>query len=369
MKTGLRVWRSRLFSQYDFTQHRTASSKQTCVPKWEEVNGIPVLHQAYIVTQVSFVPWCVGEKQPFSLLLRGFWLTQASLCAGSLTTFSLYSSQLMSVLRYSQLQVNGLSIAMEIAMCLPIAFYGHICDRYSPAPLALLSGMLFGSGYVSAGVLYQFGSSTTMDSRSQHHYYGMVLSFLAVGAGTSAMHVAALTTCVKNFSRSQYRGFFLSAPIAAFGLSGMWVSWVGVRVFQRSSGAGSHGELDIFHFFISLGVLLFASGLLGAVGLRTNQAVGLETVRNSCSGCDIGVDAPVMEASSESEPLLAEPVPQSQSMHRKSEKRFLNKKTKAFLGDYDMWLLGFGFFLVSGVGEAYINNVSIGIANAGMTSC
>ncbi|KAG7421383.1 putative transporter MCH1 [Fusarium oxysporum f. sp. rapae] len=76
-----------------------------------------------------------------------------ALACGSIVVFSLYAPLLQSRLHYTQFQVNAVAIAGSVALYLPISLIGYICDRVGLKPLALVGGILFGSGYgIAAGV-------------------------------------------------------------------------------------------------------------------------------------------------------------------------------------------------------------------------
>lgn len=206
----------------------------------------------------------------------------SALCAGSITAFSLYGHIFQERLHYSQFQVNGLAIAASIACYLPVPLLGYVCDRIGPAPLSLLSSILFGGGYGLAAVLYRRAATEAVAGAggrapTLRAYTLMVFAFAFIGAATCAMYLSAVATCAKNFGRSRHRGLALAAPIAAFGLSGMWQSQLGSRVLyerlppplEDGPGAPSRqGDVDAFAYFSFLAVLLSAVGLLGTFTLR-----------------------------------------------------------------------------------------------------
>ncbi|CAK7219449.1 hypothetical protein SCUCBS95973_003825 [Sporothrix curviconia] len=206
----------------------------------------------------------------------------SALCAGSVTVFSLYGHIFQERLRYSQFQVNGVAIAASISCYLPVPLMGYVCDRVGPAPLSLLSSILFGGGYGLAAVLYK--RAATEATAGMHAagpttraYTLMIIAFVSIGAATCAMYLSAVATCAKNFGRGRHRGLALAAPIAAFGLSGMWQSQLGSRVlYERlpplpEDGPGApprHGDVNVSAFFLFLAILLSVVGLLGTFTLR-----------------------------------------------------------------------------------------------------
>ncbi|CAK7207497.1 hypothetical protein SEUCBS139899_010307 [Sporothrix eucalyptigena] len=206
----------------------------------------------------------------------------SALCAGSVTVFSLYGHIFQERLRYSQFQVNGIAIAASISCYLPVPLMGYVCDRIGPAPLSLLSSILFGGGYGLAAILYKRAATEATVGMSAagpttRAYTLMVIAFVSIGAATCAMYLSAVATCAKNFGRGRHRGLALAAPIAAFGLSGMWQSQIGSRVLYERlpplpedgpDAPRRRGDVNVSAFFLFLAILLSVVGLVGTFTLR-----------------------------------------------------------------------------------------------------
>lgn len=268
-------------------------------------------------------------------------------------------------------------------MYLPVPLFGYLCDRFSPPPLSLLASFLFGFGYLLAAYTYQSGAPK--DAGGDGWPFGvMVLAFVGVGAGTSCMYLSAVATCAKNFAESKYRGFMLAVPIAAFGLSGMWQSQVGAQLLCERLEDGRKGDVDVFRFFLFLGGTLIAVGIVGSLGLRIVDEESLiehgvdhmersglldeseffrESRRRSRQyygtvdpdGSETDDDDEIGELSlSESQVIRKR---EDEERLREKKAWLLNHATHAFLTDRTMWLLAAGFFLLTGPGEAYINNL------------
>jgi MFS family permease len=313
--------------------------------------------------------------------LAGFSDNLSSLCAGSITAFSLYGPLLLSRLRYSQFRVNAVAVAAEIAMYLPVPLFGYLCDRYTPAPLSLLSGVFFGAGYLLAAFTYKSGPPSDVGGTGWP-FWVMVLAFVGVGAGTCSMYLAAVTTCAKNFGRGRSKGIMLAVPIAAFGLSGMWQSQVGTRLlYERgySSGHGANDSVDVFRYFLFLGILLLTVGIGGTFALKIvdeeemiNEAVEelersgildesdffLSREEISTAAASYGTFGGVGADDPQDDGLSVTSSEEARQLEGKKKKNWLlNHETRLFLKDHTMWWLAGGFFLVTGPGEAYINNV------------
>jgi MFS family permease len=311
------------------------------------------------------------------LRYMGFiWAIVQCLGAGSITAFSLYGHLFFKDLKYSQLQVNGISITAELATYLPVPIWGYLCDRYGPGIPSIIAGSFFGLGYILAAFTYASGSPIAVGG-SGWPYWVMVVAFLFIGFGTACMYLAAVTTCAKNFGRGKYKGLALALPSAAFGLSGMWLSQVGSNLLYVKRPDGSKGDVDVYRFFLFIGCLLLASGIIGYFALQVvgeeeliEEAIeemeqsGLltESAHFSASmtgesqqqrgyGTVGGHDMASDDEDDEGDVLLRK----SRLEERKTW--LLNEETRLFLGDHTMWWLTAGFFFVTGPGESYINNL------------
>ncbi|KAL9125741.1 MAG: hypothetical protein Q9217_005101 [Psora testacea] len=314
------------------------------------------------------------------------------LCAGSITAYSLYGPLFLSHLKYSQYEVNAVSTAAELAMYLPVPLFGWLCDRYNPRPLSLAAAIFFGAGYLLAALTYRAGPTTemtrghgyadggsTQDMQEGWPFAVMILAFVGVGAGTSCMYLSAVTTCAKNFGRGKHKGLALAMPIAAFGLSGMWQSQVGSHLFREKNGTGN---TDVFRYFLFLAGLLFAVGLIGAVGLRVvDEEEMIDEAVDELERSGLLEDSPFFrhnllhdsEAPFEDshtnghasgygtidrDSYSITSKPRSiQDISAFKKALLLNHSTRLFLTDPTMWFLTLGFFLTTGPGETFINNV------------
>ncbi|CAI7595046.1 hypothetical protein PCG10_000124 [Penicillium crustosum] len=320
------------------------------------------------------------QKEVIRVLSFG-WGVVTCLGAGSITAFSLYGHLLLTRLHYSQLQVNAVSIAAEIAMYLPVPLFGYLCDRYSPSPLAMFSGLVFGIGYLLAAFAYQSGPPADAGG-SGWPFWVMVVAFIAIGMGTSCMYLAAVATCAKNFGRGKHKGIMLAIPIAAFGLSGMWQSQLGTYLFYERLEDGSHGDLDVFQYFVFLALLLLGIGIIGTFALRIVEEDDKyidETVeelersglleesdffqpRNEIrQAVEYGTFSDALD---EEQSTLSDEEREQRRLEKEREEEerrkknwLLNYETRVFLQDNTMWWLAAGFFLVTGPGESYINNL------------
>lgn len=265
-------------------------------------------------------------------------------------------------------------------MYLPVPLCGYLCDRYSPAPLALFSGIMFGASYLVAAFTYKSGPPPDVGG-SGWPFWTMVVAFIGVGIGTCSLYLAAVTTCAKNFGRSKHKGVMLAAPIAGFGLSGMWQSQLGTYLLCERRPDGTRGDVDVFRYFLFLAIMLFCIGVIGTFGLQIvdneeeekyidEAAEELERsglLEHGNGRFQPGDDARTaaygtFPASSQANGDVVRDEVHSQNSTSSEEEQkkknwVLNYETRLFLKDQRMWWLALGFFLVTGPGEAYINNV------------
>ncbi|KAF2216938.1 hypothetical protein CERZMDRAFT_119684 [Cercospora zeae-maydis SCOH1-5] len=302
------------------------------------------------------------------------WALLNTLSAGSITAFSLYAPLLQRHLGYSQLQVNGISITAEIAMYLPVPLWGMMCDRFGPGIPSLLAGSFFGIGYLLAAFDYQSGPPPALGGEGWP-YWAMVIAFVFIGSGTSLMYLSAVTTCAKNFGRGKNKGIALALPIACFGLSGMWQAQVGSRLLYETRADGSKGDVNVHKYFVFLGVLLLTTGIIGFFALRIvdeeeliEDAVEeleqsgfldesqyfhrLLRERQESEGYGTLTDSVVEELSRKADEMKAK-----KAEEQRMKTWLLNAETRRFLSDKTMWWLAAGFLLVTGPGEAFINNL------------
>jgi MFS family permease len=296
-----------------------------------------------------------------------------ALCAGSSMVFSMYAPLFQSRLHYTQLQVNGAASACSIALYIPISILGYICDRYGAQPLALTSAVLFAVGYGLAAGIYR-NLDLEYNAVGKHGvkdktYPLMVFAFVCIGAGTCAGYISSVSTVAKNFGKGKYRGLALAMPITCFGLSGMWLSQVGSRLFYEQLPDGSKGDIDVFRFFVFLAVLLFVTGVIGFFTLRVvdeDELIeeAIEELENSglLDGGSLlgrsqngygGIDSAT--PGNEDGGSLFDPSKDDDAKWKKNW--VLNAETRRFLSDHTMWPFALAFLLMIGPGEAFINNL------------
>ncbi|KAI4747905.1 ARM repeat-containing protein [Aureobasidium sp. EXF-12298] len=298
-------------------------------------------------------------QRQLSRYLTFAWAIVNCLVAGSITCFSVYAPLFQKRLHYTQLRVNTISITAELGMYLPVPIFGFLCDRYGPGIPSILSGCFAGFGYILAAFAYR---------NPDWPFAVMVFSFVWVGMATSCMYLSAVTTCAKNFGRGKHKGLALALPIAAFGLSGMWESQVGSRLLYEKKPDGTPGDIDVFRFFVFLGCTLFSAGVIGFFLLRIiDEDEMIDEAIEELEQSGLLEDSAFFRRGHHHEHHdtygAVQDEDDEEERQRKEEEEarkktwLLNEETSRFLSDRTMWLLAGGFFLVTGPGEAFINNL------------
>ena len=212
----------------------------------------------------------------------------------------------------------------------------------------------------------------------------MQLAFVAIGMGTGAQYLSALTATVKNFGRGKHKGLALAIPSAAFGLSAVWQSQIGSRFLREPSIDGVKGDVDVYRYFLFLGgtltgVGLFASLTMVVVDEEDMIDEGMDTLQRSgfLEGSGILENSGLLRRSvihdagqnenygTVSRPASADGedvgdvdvMSDDSQLERLKKMLLLNAETRRFITDPTMWMLAAAFFLATGPVETYINNV------------
>ncbi|KAI6244536.1 putative transporter mch1 [Erysiphe necator] len=332
----------------------------------------------------NLIPQSVPARSKFkmqkSAIIRYTALFSAvfsSLCAGSISTFSLYGHLLQTRLKYTQTQVNTVALAAQITLCLSVSFIGYLCDRVQPAFISLSSAITFGLGYSVAAFTYKYGANSVYENTqpSALSVWIMVIAFVMIGLATTMMYLSTITTCAKNFRNDKHRGLALASPIAAFGLSGFWQSQIGSKLFIEHSLNGKKGDVDVFKYFIFLAFLLTVAGTVGFFLLRIvdeNDLIDEATEQQERTRL-LGSNEPSFNSrinynSRVDAPNNDEMGNRSKKLSKEEMSRYLNLKTATFVRDPTMWFFAVGFLLVSGTGDAFITNMGTVIGTLDFSS-
>lgn len=227
-----------------------------------------------------------------------------------------------------------------------------------------MSAFSSGGGYFLAALAYYHGPP----EQGGWPLWVMVIGFLGVGLGTCTIVIGSVTTCGKNFGKSRYRGLAVASPIAALGLSGVWICQVGSRLLTEPCKGGRAGNVDVYRYFLFLSGLTLGVGLVGAVALQVVNEEELieEAAANQLNRIERHEENPLLRSTHEP-PVNYRTVSKSRSSNpsdRQQKPRLdaskktlvLNNEMRRFLTDPAMWLLAIGFFLIAGTGESFINN-------------
>lgn len=227
-----------------------------------------------------------------------------------------------------------------------------------------MSAFFSGGGYFLAALAYHHGPP----EQGGWPVWVMVIGFLGVGLGTGTIVLSSVTACSKNFGKSRYRGLAVASPIAALGLSGVWISQVGGRCLTEPGSGGRAGNVDVYRYFLFLSGLAIGVALVGAVALHVvNEEELIEEAAANQMEIEHLEETPLFHHSPHDRPANYRTVSESRSLNPSdhnykpmldaSKKTLvLNIETRRFLADPAMWLLAVGFFFISGTGESFMSN-------------
>ncbi|KAG5210847.1 MFS monocarboxylic acid transporter [Trichophyton interdigitale] len=306
-----------------------------------------------------------------------------ALSAGGIAAFSLYGPLLLTRLHYTQFRVNVIAVTAEMLTYLSAPLFGFLCDRVRPSLVSFISAVLFGAGYLLAAFTYRSGPPASLlvglpegdGGPARPHgwpFSVMVIAYAIIGAATACMYFSAVTTSAKNYASSKHKGIMLAAPIAAYGLSGIWYSFLvkffvyrGADSTAHSDGSGVdliHGDVDVFRFFVFLAIVTFTVGVIGGFALNVVDEEkliedGVEELERSGLLVDTDGHYGTFRAGHAHDDTSNDAQDNTHPDDKLKKTWLLNQETKLFLHDRTMWLLSIGFILISGPGEAYMNNV------------
>ncbi|CAI4220147.1 unnamed protein product [Parascedosporium putredinis] len=324
----------------------------------------------------------------------------SSLCAGSITVFSLYGHIFQERLHYTQLQVNGVAIGSSVALYLPVPFLGYVCDRFGTKPLSAFAALLFGLGYGLAAFIYRQiedrnsrngdpvpppGSPAPPRAGQEEQGGPDIPADGDLVRAHRRRHVRHVPHR-RGYLRQEFRQGPAQGPRARHAHRRLRAErHVAVpggqpRVYERLPG-GERGDVDVFRFFVFLACLLVAVGVAGAFTLRVVDEQDLiddaiEELENSGFldggpllanrsngtgyGSINGAAAAGVDTDDEAAALLdpAKDLDDGDDDDAQWKKNWvLNAETRRFLADKTLWCFALGFLLMIGPGEAFINNL------------
>lgn len=219
--------------------------------------------------------------------------------------------------------------------------------------MSLSGGVLLATGYTIAGFSAQVQDESE-NSMSNGVFWKVLVAFVAIGIGATSVYLSALTTCAKVFT-GRYRGSAMAVPIAGFGLGGTMTSLIATWGFFDSKS----DSINVPKVFLFLALTSFMVGMIG--GIRLNDNVHVEDSKQTLisqqsllAHQDIGYNTMFEPNGEHTRARARRTVQRSLASHRNAAN---NKETVEFYSDFTMWLLTGAFFLTSGPGECFINNL------------
>lgn len=182
--------------------------------------------------------------------------TVLQLCLGTVYAWSFFQKPLVKAHGWSNMQAVW---ALSLAICflgLSAAWGGMRLPRSGPRALAVPGGLLYGAGYLLAGLALGLGSKALF-------YLGFgVLGGMGLGLG----YVTPVATAAKWFP--ERKGLVTGMVVMGFGLGAMLMSTVIAPLLMRAFD----GNLE--RVFLSIGAVMLVLTLPAALMLRNPPAAG-----------------------------------------------------------------------------------------------
>ncbi len=207
-------------------------------------NRLSIVQEEYKMNQKKGNGWIVV-----------FGAVLLQVCLGAIYSWSLFNQPLMDKYGWTKDQVvltYSLAIFIFAASTL---ISGRLVDQYGPKKIAIIGGVLYGSGMMLASI----ASSLPM----LYIAYGVL-----AGAGVGFAYVCPLSTCVKWFPNR--KGFITGIAVGSFGAGSIVFKSV-ISFFLDTVG--------VSQTFFNLGIIYMVLVLIGAQLLKLPQPedfVGLE---------------------------------------------------------------------------------------------
>ncbi len=165
-------------------------------------------------------------------------------CLGGAYAYSALVPGLQSQLQFSVAQTQIILGCLFGVFTVSMVLTGKLLDRTGPRAMAMVGGVLFGAGYLTA-------------SASGGSFWVIFLGIsLLAGIGTAAGYVCPLATCMKWFPN--HRGFVTGVSVAGFGGGAVLMR----EVIKYLLADGMH-VLEIFQWIgLAYGVALVAAAAL-----------------------------------------------------------------------------------------------------------
>jgi len=301
------------------------------------------------------LPVCHPKTRQTRQYVRLFTLGIAILieaCCGTLYAFSVISDNLAETLDYTQTELAVIVGVGDNGLYISQMFVGLMTDKWGPSITCLFSAVCVFLGYFCMAFTYD---GTFKNS----NYILFSFYFCLAGIGSSGMHMASMTTNIKNFS-SQHRGKVVGILMALFGLSALIFSSLNTVLFV------DRAESDTYGFLLFMAIVLTVAAILGAlfltkVGIEQDEAPKpINEARRSSRKVDDGGDE-----SDSKDDLNGDTEDAALLKHEhKLSPNSLPQTTVgidvyglALFKSRDFWMLFYVCMIISGAGLMYINYV------------
>lgn len=178
------------------------------------------------------------------------------LCLGAIYAWGAFTVALQDPegpFNYSETQTSWIFSAGLATFATVMILAGRLQDRYGPRIIAIIGGLLLGTGYIIAGFI---GTS-----------FPLMLLFIGIvgGAGIGMGYVCPIAACVKWFP--DLKGLITGLAVAGFG--------AGAFIFVKLAGAWGNliGSQGVNGTFLIFGIIFAVSVVIGSL-LLSNPPAG-----------------------------------------------------------------------------------------------
>lgn len=189
--------------------------------------------------------------------------------AGAIALFSMFAPAMQNDTGLKVMEINLIAIAGELGQYVPVPLIGFVGDRYGPSCIGVLSTFLFTPGFYISSMILKSAQQKMKDGLTENlvtpnELNILIVCFFCIGAATSSLHFCGVVTAAKVLPQSP--GLSISGPIAAYGISCLWLSQLVSHVFTEKA-SGMIRLIPVFQFFAILylitGVISYAAAHTG----------------------------------------------------------------------------------------------------------
>ncbi|GMM32162.1 Mch1 protein [Martiniozyma asiatica (nom. inval.)] len=210
---------------------------------------------------------------PNQIRLGSFILALSTcLLDASVVTFSLFTTNFMKELGYTQVDINIIAGCMLLGLYLTLPALGWLADSHGPVLLGII-GLLLTPGYLLALWVYT-NYNINQGENIINSTWLMAIAFSIIGMGTSSSYFCSLLTCAKIFPEK--KGLSISLPVSFYGVSSLILSWIFSWGIFKDESSGKMSVHKVFKFLAILYAFVGLANWLSSVVVSIEKEVVFE---------------------------------------------------------------------------------------------